>query len=169
MSMPISSIAIMARGLTRAASVPAENASKQSPDKCLSSPSAIWLLAELWVQRNRTLLFFCGASAAPTDHAPLFGAGEQAIGGLADQRPGGFPIERVEGPLPAPLLAHQPRVLELLHVVGDLRLTHTEDLLELADADALFAFVGGDAGAEEVAAAASVGHHGKHPHPYGVR
>jgi hypothetical protein len=74
--MPISSIAIMARGLTRVAFVPAENASKQSPDKCLSSPSAICLLAELWVHRNRTLLFFCGASAA-TGHAPLFGAGEQ--------------------------------------------------------------------------------------------
>jgi hypothetical protein len=39
----------------------------------------------LWVQRNRTLLFFCGASAAATGHAPLFGAGEQAIGGLADR------------------------------------------------------------------------------------
>jgi hypothetical protein len=83
--MQISSIAIVASSLTRVASVPAENASKQSPDKCLSSPSAIWLLAELWVQRNRTLLFFCGASAAATGHAPLFGAGEQAIGGLADR------------------------------------------------------------------------------------
>src|SRR5215211_4312404 len=168
MSMPIPSIAIMASGLTRVASVPAENASKQSPDKCLSSPSAIWLLAELWVHRNRTLLFFCGASAAATGHAPLFGAGEQAIGGLAEQRPGDLPVERVEGPLPAPLLAHQPRVLELLHVVGDLRLAHAEDLLKLADAYALFAFVGGDAGDGEIAAAAAVGHHGEHPHPYGV-
>src|SRR5215203_5793240 len=168
MSTPISSIALMASGLTRVASVPAENAWKRSPARCLSSPSAIWLLAELWVQRNRTLLF-CGASAAPTDHAPLFGAGEQAIGGLADQRPGGFPIERVEGPLPAPLLAHQPRVLELLHVVGDLRLTHTEDLLELADADALLPLDSRDARVREVAAAAALGHHGEHPHPYGVR
>src|SRR5215208_6585187 len=95
MFMPISSIAIMARGLTRVASVPAENALKQSPDKCLSSPSAIWLLAELWVHRNRTLLFFCGASAAATGHAPLFGAGEQAIGGLAEQRRGDLTLLRI--------------------------------------------------------------------------
>ena len=93
--MPISSIAIMARGLTRVASVPAENALKQSPDKCLSSPSAIWLLAELWVHRNRTLLFFCGASAAATGHAPLFGAGEQAIGGPAEQRRGDLTLLRI--------------------------------------------------------------------------
>jgi len=80
--MPISSIAIMASGLTRVASVPAENASKRSPARCLSSPSAIWLLAELWVQRNRTLLF--GGASATTGHAPLFGAGEQPIGGPAE-------------------------------------------------------------------------------------
>jgi hypothetical protein len=80
--MPISSIAIMARGLTRVAFVPAENASKQSPDKCLSSPSAICLLAELWVHRNRTLLL-CGTSTAATGHAPLLGSGEQAVCGLA--------------------------------------------------------------------------------------
>src|SRR5215208_4992009 len=167
MSMPISSIALIARGLTRVASVPALMASNRSPARCLSSPSAIWLLAELWVQRNRTLLF-CGASAAPTDHAPLFGAGEQAIGGLADQRPGGIPIERVEGPLPAPLLAHQPRVLELLDVVGDLGLAHAEALLELADADAFLPLACRYARVREVAAAAPLDHHGEHPDPYGV-
>src|SRR5215217_2246726 len=55
MSMPISSIALMASGLTLVASVPALVASKRSPARCLSSPSAIWLLAELWVHRNRIL------------------------------------------------------------------------------------------------------------------
>src|SRR5215211_860620 len=55
MSTPISSIALTANGLTCVASVPALIASKWSPARCLSSPSAIWLLAELWVHRNRTL------------------------------------------------------------------------------------------------------------------
>jgi hypothetical protein len=55
--MPISSIALMASGLKRVASVPALIASKQSPARCLSSPSAICERAELWVQRNRTLAF----------------------------------------------------------------------------------------------------------------
>src|SRR5215210_5357335 len=103
MSMPSSSIALTASGLTRVASVPALMASKRSPATCLSSPSAIWLLAELWVQRNRTLLL-CGASAAATNHAPLLGSGEQAVRGLAEQHTGGLPIERVEAPLPASLL-----------------------------------------------------------------
>jgi hypothetical protein len=39
------------------ASVPALIASKRSPARCLSRPSAIWLLAELWVHKNRTLAF----------------------------------------------------------------------------------------------------------------
>src|SRR5687768_4086529 len=133
MSMSISSIALTASGLTRVASVPALMALKRSPARCLSSPSAIWLLAELWVQRNRTLLL-CGTSAALTDHAPLFGAGEQTVGGFAQEIAGDLPIEGVEGPLPSPLLLDQPRVLKLLHVVGDLRLAHAEVLLELADA-----------------------------------
>src|SRR5215213_4881762 len=55
MSTPISSIALTANGLTCVASVPALIASKWSPARCLSSPSAIWLLAELWVHRNRIL------------------------------------------------------------------------------------------------------------------
>src|SRR5215203_1742273 len=175
MSMPISSIAIMASGLTRVASVPAENASKRSPARYLSSPSAIWLLAELWVHRNRTL-HLCATSAlsaAATAPALLCGtvlrSREQPIGGLTKQPSGGLPVERVEGPLPAPLLTNQPRVLELLHVVGDLRLSHREGFLELADADALFPFVGGHARVRKVAAAASLGHHGEHRHPYGVR
>src|SRR4029434_1234132 len=58
---------------------------------------------------------------------------------------------------------------ELPHVVGDLRLAHAEVLLELADADALLPLFDGDAGVREVAAAAAVGHHGEHPHPYRVR
>src|SRR5215203_103540 len=100
-----------------------------------SRPSAIWLRAELWVHRNRTLAR-SPASATATTHAPLLGSGEQVIGGLAKQLPGGLAVEGVEAPLPAPLLAHQPRFPELLHVVGDLRLSHAEVVLELADADA---------------------------------
>src|SRR5215211_2722435 len=107
MSMPISSIALMASSLTWVASVPALIVSKRSPATCLSSPSAIWLLAELWVQRNRTLLL-CGASAAATNDAPLLGSREQAIRGLAEQFRSGLPIEGVEAPLPPPLLAHEP-------------------------------------------------------------
>src|SRR5215217_4057848 len=168
MSIPITCIALMACGLTRVASVPALIASKRSLARWRSSPSAICERAELWVQRNRTLLL-CGASAAVTDHAPLFGIGEKAVGGLAEQLAGCLPIEGVEGPLPAPLLAHQPGVLEFLHVVGDLRLAHAEDLLELADADALLPLVSRDARTREVAAATLLGHHGEHSYPYGVR
>src|SRR5215208_7266500 len=108
--MPISSIALMARGLTCVASVPALIASKRSPARCLSSPSAICERAELWVHKNRTLAR-SPDSAALTDHAPLLGAGEQAVGGLTEQPARGLPIEGVEGPLATPLLAHQPRVL----------------------------------------------------------
>src|SRR5919112_160804 len=168
MSMPISSIALMARGLTRVASVPALCASKRSPARVLSSPSAICERAELWVQRNRTLTRSPASAAVATGHAPLLGSGEQAVGGLAQQLSGGLPVEGVEGPLPAPLLAHEPRVLELPHVVGDLRLAHREDILELADADALLPFRHGHSGGGEVAATPALGHHGEHPHPYGV-
>jgi hypothetical protein len=56
---------------------------------------------------------------------------------LGEELPCGLPVEGVEGPPPAPLLAHQPGVLELLYVVGDLRLAHRRGFLELADADAL--------------------------------
>src|SRR5918992_1685341 len=164
MSIPISSIALIARGLTCVASVPALIASKRSPARYLSKPSAICERAELWVHKNSTL---APDSAALTDHAPLFGTGEQA-GGLTEQLAGDLPIEGVEGPLPSPLLLHQPGVLELLHVVGDLRLTHAEVLLELADADALLPLFDGDAGVREVAATPAVGHHGKHPHSYRV-
>src|SRR5919112_3560504 len=110
MSMPISSIALMARGLTRVASVPALIASKRSPARCLSSPSAIWLLAELWVQRNRTRARPLGSAAVATGYAPLLGSGEQAVGGLAQQLSCSFPVEGVEAPLPVPLLAHETRV-----------------------------------------------------------
>src|SRR5215217_8906903 len=172
-STPISSIALMARGLTCVASVPALIASKRSPARYLSSPSAIWLLAELWVHKNRTLLL-CATSAPSAATAPalllgfVLGSREQPIGGLAKELSGGLPVERVKGPLPAPRLPNQSGVLELLHVVGDLGLAHREGLLELADADALFPLFGGDARYGEVAAASALGHHGEHPHPYGV-
>src|SRR5215208_6370969 len=167
MSMPISSIALMASSLMWVASVPALITSKRSPASCLSNPSAIWLLAELWVQRNRILLL-CGTSAAATGPAPLLGRGEQAVGDLTEHLSCCLPIEGVEAPLPPPLLVHQPCVLELLHVVGDLRLAHAELVLELADADAFLPLDSRDARVREVAAAAALGHHGEHPHPYRV-
>src|SRR5215211_1192874 len=169
MSIPISSIALMARGLTRVASVPALIASKRSPAMCLSSPSAICERAELCVQRNRTLARCSPTSAAAaTDRAPLLGGGEQAIRGLAEQLARSLTVEGVEAPLPAPLLVHQPRVLELLYVVGDLGLAHVELGLELADADALIPLVRRYARVREIAATPTLGHHGEHPHPYGV-
>src|SRR5215211_1197997 len=109
------------------------------------------------------------SAAAAIARAPLPGTGEQPVGGFAQKLAGGIPFERVEGPLPAPLLAHEPRVLELLDVVGHLRLAHAEVLLELADADALLPVLGGHARGGEVAAVSAVGHHGEHPHPYGAR
>src|SRR5215217_7468126 len=167
-STPISSIARMASGLMWVASMPALCASKRSPARWRSSPSAIWLRAELWVHTNRTLARFSPASAAATTHAPLLWTGQQAIRGLAEQLSGGLPVEGVEAPLPAPLLAHQPGVLELPHVVRDLRLAHAEVVLELADADALVPLARRYTRAGEVAAASTVGHHAEHPHPYGV-
>src|SRR5918992_2861671 len=168
MSTPISSIARTASGLTWVASVPALCGSKRSPPRCRSRASAIWLLAELWVHRNRTLTR-SPTSAAATGHTPPFGSGEQAVRSLAQQLSCRLPVEGVEAPLPPPLFAHQPCVLELLHVVGDLRLAHAELVLELADADALLPLNSRNAGVREVAAAAAVGHHVEHPHPYGVR
>src|SRR5215207_10132523 len=166
MSTPVSSIALMARGLTWVASVPALCASKQCPARWRSRPSAICERAELCVHRNRTLVR-PPASAAAT-HTPLLEAGQQMIGGFAKQFACGFPIEGEEAPLPTPLLAYQPRVLELLHVVGDLRLAHAEDLLELADAYAVVRVFGRDTQVRQVAAAPTLGHHGEHPHPDGV-
>src|SRR5829696_2160772 len=168
MSTPISSITRTASGLTWVASVPALCGSKRSPPRWRSRASAIWLLAELWVHRNRTLAR-SPTSAAATGHAPPLGSREQAVSGLAEQLRGSLPVEGVEAPLPTPLLAHQPCILELLHVIGDLRLAHAELVLELADADALLPLDSRDARVREVAAAAAVGHHVEHPHPYGVR
>src|SRR6266542_6452117 len=54
MSMPSSAIALMASGRTRVASVPAEKASTRPPETWRRRPSAIWLRAELCVQRKRT-------------------------------------------------------------------------------------------------------------------
>src|SRR5215204_2348889 len=167
MSTPISSIARTASGLTWVASVPALIASKRSPPRWRSRASAIWLLAELCVHRNRTLAR-SPTSAAATGHAPLLGTGEQAVRGLAEQLPGGLLVEGVEAPLPAPLLAHQPCVLELLHVVGDFRLAHAKLVLELADADALVLGFDRDAQIGQVAATPTLGHHAEHPHPYGI-
>src|SRR5437667_131613 len=61
--MPTSAIARMASGCTRVASVPALATSKRSPASERSSPSAIWLRAELWVHRNSTRCLF-------TSHLP---------------------------------------------------------------------------------------------------
>src|SRR5215217_8311004 len=166
MSTPISSIARTASGLTWVASVPALCGSKRSPPRWRSRASAIWLLAELWVHRNRTLAR-SPTSAAATGHAPLLGTGEQAVRGLAEHPPGGLPVEGVEAPLPAPLLTHQPCVLELLHVVGDFRLAHAKQVLELANADALVLSFDRDAQIRQVAATPTLGHHAEHPHPYG--
>src|SRR5688500_17598439 len=168
MSTPISSIARTASGLTWVASVPALCGSKRSPARWRSRASAIWLLAELWVHRNRTLAR-SPTSAAATGHAPPLGSREQPLRGLAEQLRGSLPVEGAETPLPTPLLAHQPGILELLHVIGDFRLAHAELVLELADADALLPLDSRDARIREVAAAAPLGHHGEHPHPYGVR
>src|SRR3954454_12064512 len=58
MSTSSSRIASIASGRTWVASVPAEYASKRSPPRWRSNPSAIWLRAELWVQRKRTRCSF---------------------------------------------------------------------------------------------------------------
>src|SRR5688572_23991894 len=99
MSMPISSIARIASGLTCVASVPALVTSKRSPARSRRMPSAIWLRAELWVHTNRTLAR-SPASAAAATHAPPLGTGQQLIGSFADQLSGGLPVEGVEAPLP---------------------------------------------------------------------
>src|SRR5215212_6606337 len=109
-----------------------------------------------------------GIRRGATTHAPLLWTGQQALRGLAEQLPGGLPVEGVEAPLPTPLLAHQPGVLELPHVVGDLRLAHADVALELADADALVLLARRYTRAGEVAAPPTLGHHAEHPHPYGV-
>src|SRR3972149_5054277 len=47
-------MARIARGWTRVASVPALATSKRSPARARRNASAIWLRAELWVQRKST-------------------------------------------------------------------------------------------------------------------
>src|SRR5678815_4315056 len=54
MSMSRSAIALIASGWTDVFSVPALHASQRSAARARRKPSAIWLRAELWVQRNRT-------------------------------------------------------------------------------------------------------------------
>src|SRR5215218_856507 len=164
MSTPISAMTEIASGLTRVASVPALNTSKRSPARRLNNPSAIWERAELWVHKNRTRIRFLVRPSANFVLVTI-----EMARGLAEELPRGLPVEGVEGPPPAPLLAHQPSVLELPHVVGDLRLAHAEGLLELADADALLSLARWHSGDGEVAASAAVGHHAEHPHPDGVR
>ncbi len=53
-SPPSTVIARTASGWTKVACVPALWTSKRSPARCLSSPSAIWERAELWVHKNST-------------------------------------------------------------------------------------------------------------------
>src|SRR4030095_1672104 len=54
MSMPRSAMARIASGFTYVFSVPALSASYRSAARARRKPSAIWLRAELCVQRNRT-------------------------------------------------------------------------------------------------------------------
>src|SRR4030095_7907386 len=54
MSMPRSAMARIASGFTDVFSVPALSASYRSAARARRKPSAIWLRAELCVQRNRT-------------------------------------------------------------------------------------------------------------------
>jgi hypothetical protein len=54
MSIPTSAMARTASGWTPRASVPALAASQRPPVSVRSHASAIWLRAELWVQRNST-------------------------------------------------------------------------------------------------------------------
>src|SRR6266700_4719764 len=67
--MPTSAIARMASGCTRVASVPALATSKRSPASERSSPSAIWLRAELWVHRNSTRCLFTSHLPCSLDRA----------------------------------------------------------------------------------------------------
>src|SRR4028118_1625127 len=163
MSTPSSRIASIASGLTCVASVPALKGSKRSPARYPSSPSAIWDRAELWVQRKSTR-DLPPASGTLGLHVQL-----QVFGGLGEQVPGGVPAQRVEAPPAAPLLVHEPGPLELLHVVGDLRLARPEVRLELADADAGVLVRGRDAAVGQAAATPPPGHHPQHPDPDGIR
>src|SRR5471030_65 len=65
MSMSSSRIAAMASGRTRLGFVPALATSKRSPASWRSNPSAIWLRAELPVQRISTRFFSIVISLAP--------------------------------------------------------------------------------------------------------
>src|SRR5947209_10486306 len=95
MLTPISRIARIAMGRTCVASVPAENASKRSPARWRSKPSAIWLRAELCVQRNSTRRLFISrpylcARRRLVVHHGLFlvlrrGTDEQVVQGGSDR------------------------------------------------------------------------------------
>src|SRR5215216_4763176 len=142
--------------------------SKRSPARCLSKPSAICERAELWVHRNSTRPR-APASAAAGTLTPLHRAEHEVSHRIAEQGIRGLAIEGVEAPLSPLLLPHQPGVLELAHVVGDLGLPHPEEVLELADADARVLIARRDTEVCEVAAAPPCGHHPEHPHPDGIR
>ena len=58
MSIPTSSMTVIASGRTTVASVPALNTSNPSPPHARSMPSAIWLRALLWVQTKMTRCVF---------------------------------------------------------------------------------------------------------------
>src|SRR5918999_449222 len=55
----------------------------------------------------------------------------QVLPGVGQEVSGGFAVEGVEAPLSPPFLAHEARLFELAHVVGDPGLAHLEALLEL--------------------------------------
>src|SRR3954453_19741516 len=79
MSIPVSRMAAIASGRTVPGSVPALSTSKDSPASWRRSPSAIWLRAELPVQRIRTRVFKrCLAAVLE----PVLGA----IAGRADRQ-----------------------------------------------------------------------------------
>src|SRR5918997_19538 len=169
MSTPSSAIASMASGLTDVASVPALATSKRSPARCRRSPSAIWDRAELWVHRNSTL---CRAPLSAIPTIPVYA---EVIRDASEEARRLLAVEGVEAPPPPPLLAYQPGLFELAHVVGDPGLAHPEGALELADADprrVAFA-ANGRAEVRQAAAPASLGglggQHPEHLRPDRVR
>src|SRR5918998_112371 len=114
MSTPRSAIAAIASGLTKVASVPALMTSNRSPASCRKSPpSAIWERAELWVHRNSTLR---RVSTSCSGIFALPRLDTKMVPSLDEEPAGGLAIERVDAPFAAPLLAHQPRRLQLAEV-----------------------------------------------------